>query len=130
MGSDVAVLDASAALAYLRREPGFEVVGAAIRHGARMSAVNLAEVHTASVLRGISPDEVVARLGTIGVEIDPFEARDAAVVGLLRPMTKSLGLSLADRACLALAQRLDLRVLATDRLLAAVDVGVEVALIR
>lgn len=92
--------------------------------------MNLAEVHTASVSHGVSPDDVMARLGTIGVEIEPFEDRDAALVGLLRPVTKALGLSLGDRACLALAQRLGLRVLATDRALAEADVGVEVDLIR
>jgi len=130
VGSDAEILDASAALAFLLHERGFDVVESALRGGAKMSAVNLAEVHTVSAAAGVTPDEVMARLGSIGLEIERFDERDAALVGLLRPMTTALGLSLGERACLALAQRLGLRVLATDRALAEADVGVEVVLIR
>ena len=95
-----------------------------------ISAVNLAEVHSALVERGVASDKVVARLKAMGLEVESFEEADSAVVGALRPATKTLGLSLADRACLALAERLNLGILATDRALAKADVGVEVILIR
>ena len=124
------MLDASAALAFLRREPGFEVVEAALRGGARMSAVNLAEVHTASVSQAVSPEGVMVRLRSLGLEIEPFYERDAALVGSLRPATRPLGLSLADLACLALGLRLGGAVLTADRALARADVGVEVRAIR
>jgi PIN domain nuclease of toxin-antitoxin system len=82
------------------------------------------------VAEGVTPDEVMARLGSIGLEIEPFDDRDASLVGLLRPMTKALGLSLADRACLALGMRLELPVLTADRALMKARVGVAVRAIR
>jgi PIN domain nuclease of toxin-antitoxin system len=51
-------------------------------------------------------------------------------VGLLRPKTKQLGLSLADRACLALGASLERPVLTTDRAWERVDVGVDIRVIR
>lgn len=95
-----------------------------------ISAVNLAEVHSVVAERGADGDRATARLLGMGVRVEPFHAGDAAIVGALRPDTKRLGLSLADRACLALGLRLGRPVLATDAALAAADVGVDVVLIR
>jgi PIN domain nuclease of toxin-antitoxin system len=98
--------------------------------GAVISAVNLAEVHSVVVERGADGERATARLLAMGVHVAPFDVEDAAVVGALRPKTRRLGLSLADRACLALGLRLSQPVLATDAALAKADVGVEVVLIR
>jgi PIN domain nuclease of toxin-antitoxin system len=130
MGSELAVLDASAALAFLQRETGQDVVATAIRTGAAISAVNLAEAHSKLRLAGAPSDRILSRLRTLGLAVEPFDELDAEAVGDLRPATKSLGLSLADRACLALAIRLNRPVLTTDRDLARADVGVEVRTIR
>lgn len=130
MGSELAVLDASAALAFLQRETGRDVVATAIRTGAAISAVNLAEAHSKLRLAGAPSNRILARLRTLGLDVEPFDELDAEVVGDLRPATKTLGLSLADRACLALAMRLDRPVLTTDRDLARADVGIEVRVIR
>ncbi len=124
------VLDTSAVLAYVYREPGHERAREALTRGAAMSSVNLAEVHSTLEADGIASEEVVARLTVVGLEIEPFDDADAALVGKLRPVTRTLGLSLADRACLALALRLERPVLTTDRDLARADVGVEVHSIR
>ena len=129
MSSEPAVLDASAVLAYLHSEDGSHTVRQAL-DGAVMSAVNLAEVHSVVTERGADGNRATARLLAMGVRVEPFDADDAAVVGALRPGTKRLGLSLADRACLALGLRLGRPVLATDAVLADADVGVEVILIR
>jgi len=48
----------------------------------------------------------------------------------LRLPTRSLGLSLADRACLALARRLDLPVITAGLTWLGADVGVEIRSIR
>jgi ribonuclease VapC len=128
-GTEISVLDASAVLAYLHSEDGFHTVRQAL-DGAVMSAVNLAEVRSVVTERGADADRAAARLLGMGVRVEPFDASDAAVVGALRPSTKRLGLSLADRACLALGLRLGRPVLATDAALAEADVGVEVVLIR
>jgi len=130
MGSELAVLDASATLALVRRELGREIVAEALLHGAAISSVNLAEVHSVLQLDGVPSGEVVARLKAVGLEVEPFAESDAEAVGDLRPKTKALGLSLADRACLALGMRLGLPVLTADRALAMANVGVEVRAIR
>jgi len=97
---------------------------------ARMSTVNLTEVQAKSIERGVDPAAVSGRLKAVGVVMDPFLEGDAVAAASMVRVTHRLGLSLADRACLALAQRLDLPVLATDAALAEADVGVDVVLIR
>ena len=124
------VLDASAVLAYLRRESGMTEVRRALTSGAVISTVNLAEVHGRVATEGRSVDWTASRLGMVGLQVEPFIAEDAAMTGSLLPTTRALGLSLADRACLALAMRLDRPVLTTDRELARADVDVDVQVIR
>lgn len=129
------VLDASALLAYLRDEPGAEFVADAIAGGAVMSAVNIAEVLSRAADRGADPsalaDELTARgllHGAIGVE--PFQAVDAVEVAQLRPLTRAAGLSIADRACLALARRLGAGAVTADTAWRDVEGDVDVELIQ
>ena len=113
------VLDASALLAYLQDEPGADLVEDALSVGCRMSAVNWAEVLSKTTDLGRGGTEIVAELterGLLGqtLGIVPFGEEDAPGVAALRPRTRQLGLSLGDRACLALGQRLRLPVLTAD----------------
>ena len=114
-----AVLDASALLAYLFDEPGTRVVIDALGQGVIMSAVNVAEVLTKLVERGVSAGEALSRLGSMGlleaIELIDFGLADAREVAQLRQSTADLGLSLGDRACLALARQTGLPVLTSDR---------------
>jgi PIN domain nuclease of toxin-antitoxin system len=127
---DSCILDASAALAFVQKEPGYDIVRDALLRGAAISAVNLAEVYSMLNLQNVASDQLVARMKAFGLEVEPFGEADAIAVGTLRLATKDLGLSLADRACLALGLRLNRRVLATDRTLASAQVGVDVVLLR
>lgn len=95
-----------------------------------MSTVNLAEVQSKAAERGIEPEAAAVRLRAVGVRIEPFLEEDAAAVASMFAPARHLGLSLADRACLALGLRLAEPVLAADAALAEADVGVEVVLIR
>jgi len=95
------LLDASALLAYLQREPGFEAVREALREGAAISAVNLAEVAGKLKARGKDPERIVRRLLAMGLEVLPFTLEEALEAGALDLLTRPLGLSLGDRACLA-----------------------------
>jgi len=102
------VLDASALLAYLRDEPGAQAVADAIAGGAAICAVNLAEVFSRAADRGADPSSLadeLTRRGLLGgaLVVEDFTATDAIEVARLRPLTGQAGLSLADRACLALA---------------------------
>lgn len=98
------VLDASAVLAVLFDEPGAEVVADHIAAGAAMSTVNLAEVATVLVRHGRDATAVLGPLRA-QVEVVAFPGPDAIAVAELHPLVSSGGLSLGDRACLALAQR-------------------------
>jgi ribonuclease VapC len=128
------VLDASAFLTYLRDEPGALVVEAALANGAAMSAVNWAEV-LSKVAEVDTPQALIKEMRNQGVldrqlQIYEFSEEDAVEVALLRPLTKSIGLSLGDRACLSLAKRLDVSALTADRIWAQVNTGIIVQVIR
>jgi PIN domain nuclease of toxin-antitoxin system len=123
------VLDASAVLAFLHRESGREIVEE-YAGGARLSAVNLAEVRYNLADDGMSEENIDRSVGLLRMEVIPFDEDLAQRGSRLRRTTRHLGLSLGDRACLALAKRLGLPVLTADRSWAKLDIGVEVRLIR
>lgn len=124
-----AVLDASAVLAYLGGEPGAELVESALA-GARVSAVNLAEIIGKLAERGASEEDLQGMLGPLNLTVDPFEEDQAWIAGAWRPATRALGLSLADRACLALAAARGAKAFTTDKRWADLTLGVEVAVVR
>lgn len=123
------VLDASAVVASLRAEPGGDRVLSAIETSL-LGAVNLAEVATRLLDLGASAPDIDGLPERLRCEVIPFDVDLALRAALLRAPTRHRGLSLGDRACLALAQREGLPVLTADRAWADLDVGVEVVLIR
>lgn len=129
-GKPVAVLDASALLAYLKLEPGWETVDGVVDEGAAVSTVNLAEVYTKIASQGVEPEAIRARLRALGVALVAFTEEDAVGAAAIYPRTRAFGLSLGDRACLSLASRLQLPVLTADRVWEKLNVGVEVRLLR
>ena len=110
-----AVLDSSAVLAYLQSEPGAEIVEPILLGKSLVSAVNLAEI--VSRLRdGGMPEPVIKEvLAELSLTIVPFDADSALATGLLIGLTKSLGLSLGDRACISLGITRHRPVLTTNR---------------
>jgi ribonuclease VapC len=107
------VLDASALIALLNAEPGQEAV-AAVLPGARMSAVNLAEVISKLAERGMPAPDAHADALALGIDVVPFGSELARDVGALRPLTRASGLSLGDRCCLALARQTRSKALTAD----------------
>jgi ribonuclease VapC len=124
------VLDASALIALFHQEPGSDKVAQAIEDGAVLSTVNLSEV--ASKLNELGTPETLIQtaINVLELTIVDFNTELAYKVGLLRPLTKSAGLSLGDRACLALAQHLNLPALTTDLVWKDLLPDVTVQLIR
>ena len=126
-----AVLDSSAVLAVILEEPGADSVEALLP-GAKVSAVNLGEV--AAKLRDLGMPEATVETVLGGLQIDVrIHDWDAALAsGFLRPATRSAGLPLGDRACLALAAALGLPAVTADRSWQSVAeaVGVTVSPIR
>jgi PIN domain nuclease of toxin-antitoxin system len=108
-----AVLDSSAILALLLAEPGAEKVRAALPD-ALVSTVNFAEIIGKLCERGMPAEAARAAVETIGVEIVDFNPDQACMAGDLRNSTRSAGLSLGDRACLALARSRNLPAITAD----------------
>ena len=100
---DSVVLDASSLLAFLQGEPGADAVEQRLERGARCSAVNWSEV--AQKVLGADRDWQSARTLLLSYElaIEPVTIDDAELAA--RRWRKGDGLSIADRLCLALAER-------------------------
>lgn len=129
-GSSSFVLDASAVLALLHKEPGQEIVEASLAVSV-ISSVNWSEVLQKVIALGSrEPKDVGDDLEYLGLIIIPFTADDAERAAGLWSVGRQHGLSLGDRACLSLAQRLDLPALTADRRWATLDLNTEVRLIR
>jgi ribonuclease VapC len=124
-----AVLDASAVLAFLRREPGEDVVRRLMPRSL-LCAVNLTEVVGKLIERGAPAAAAVQIARSLPYQVVPYDEDLASEAGVLWGETRASGLSLGDRACLALARREGLPALTTDGRWAHETVGVDVQLIR
>lgn len=126
------ILDASALIALLHDEPGAGAVVDAIAATAAISIVNWAETLSKAAADGDDPQRLAESIQTGGspLLLQPLTEGDCIEIARLRPLTRAHGLSLGDRACLALAGRLHLPVVTADRDWADLDLGVAVQLIR
>lgn len=125
------VLDSSAVLAAIFGEGGSAPVIAHLEAGAGwIGAVNLAEIATRLIDAGYSDADARTTLADLGAVVRPFDAEAAVAAGLLRRATRARGLSLGDRACLALGLAEGLPVVTADRAWAGLDLGVPVEVIR
>jgi PIN domain nuclease of toxin-antitoxin system len=123
------VLDASALLAFINREPGAEMVTAVLGEAA-ISTVNFSEVVTKLALRNRSPQRILDELTEFELEVVDFNRALAEDAGLLATATRGQGLSLGDRACLALARRENAVALTADNAWRQVQVDIEIQFIR
>ena len=123
------VVDASALLAAIHNEVGGDYVQRRI-HDCVISGVNWSEVLQKLERAGADTEKVEQGLKALGLVVVDFIEEDARLAAAFGPMTKDLGLSLADRACLALGKRLRAVVITADWVWGSVDLGVEVELIR
>jgi len=123
------VLDASALLALFNKEPGADVVRAALV-GASISAVNYSETMKKVIERSIPTDPLKALIRGASLDIVPFDEAMAEASAALYPQTKMHGLSFADRACLALGVHRNLKVLTAERRMSLPTLSIKVKLIR
>lgn len=126
---DVVVLDSSAILAVFFNEPGAEIV-LPILDGALLSTINLAEVHTRMLDRGASTQQAWNWITRLQCEVCYFTNAHARAAAELRPATRPFGLSLGDRACLALAIERKATVYTTDKVWKKMSLGIEIEVIR
>ena len=125
------VLDASALLALLHREAGWEVVAeAAAQDSATVSAVNYAEVIQKAAQHGLAAEDVDTALEALGITVGPFGRLDARLAASFYRHRSNL--SLGDRVCLALARSLSSPAFTADRAWQrwAEQLGVDVRVIR
>ncbi|HUD13152.1 MAG TPA: type II toxin-antitoxin system VapC family toxin [Terracidiphilus sp.] len=127
--AEPAVLDSSAVLAVFLNEPGGEIV-IPILEGALLSTVNLAEVHTRMLDRGAEAAHAWSRVQSVQCEICFFTEQQARIAAELLPVTRAFGLSLGERACLALAIDRNATVYTTDRIWKNLGLGINVEVIR
>jgi len=123
------ILDASAIIAVLKREPGAERV-AAVAEGARVSALTVAEIATWLTMEGVQADQANTAINLFRLTVEPFHQKRALAAGFLVAKTRHRGLSLGDRACLALALELNLPVMTGDRAWRDLDIGVDIRMFR
>jgi PIN domain nuclease of toxin-antitoxin system len=124
------VLDASAMLVVLNAEPGSEKLPPRMLVHSSASTVNLAEVQTKLVSRGGDPEEAWEDALSAVHEPVAFTAEHARIAGNLVTQTRQFGLSLGDRACLALAIALHAPVYTADRSWTKLRLSIRIHLIR
>jgi ribonuclease VapC len=124
------VLDASALMTLLNQEPGAEQLTPDVLVNAVCSTVNLAEVQGKLVERGIPPANAWAATLTSVNEGIAFTTEHARIAGSLISQTRAFGLSLGDRACLALAVERKAPVYTADRSWKDLKLGIQIHLIR
>jgi ribonuclease VapC len=123
------VLDSSVLIAIFRNEQFDEDILDVIE-GAVMSTANYAETWTKLYDIGLTDDPRVDTVFSLLSRIEPFTISQAQLAADLRPSTKHAGLSLGDRACLALALEIGAKVYTADRQWSQVDAGCPIHLIR
>ena len=124
-----AVLDASALIAFIRNEPGADKV-AAVLSGSCISAVNLEETLSKMIQYGNPLEAVSYQIERLRIPVIAFDAEQARIASSMWKSTRSIGISLGDRACLSLALKFGVPALTTERDWSKIDVGVRVEKIR
>jgi PIN domain nuclease of toxin-antitoxin system len=123
------VLDASAVLAIYFDEPGAEK-GRAVVEGSLVSAVNYSEIVAKALDRGDAFDVALRKLARMPFLVMAHDEALARRAGELRTATRRFGLSVGDRACLALAERERLPAYTVDHSWSMLELSIEVVLLR
>lgn len=124
------VLDASALLALIKNETGAKVIEGLLGN-IIMSSVNVTEVAGILLDSDMSPDEAQEAIEPFIDSIVPFDLEHSMACATLKKVTKHLGLSLGDRACIALGIKLQLPIYTADRVWKELQLdGTDIKLIR
>lgn len=124
-----AVLDASALIAFLRKEPGGDKVAEVLTRSC-ISAVNLAETYSKMAEHGKALEAVAYQVERLRIPVIPFDSEQARLVASLWKESRQVGMSLGDRACLSLAIKTSLPALTTEATWVNCSFGVQVVKIR
>ena len=127
----ICVIDTSAVFVDLQGEPGAEEARKWLRDAA-ISSVNLHEIVAKATEKGATPDQARELIAKLRLSVHSHDADAAIEAGLMRVATKTKGLGLGDRACLALAKQLNLPAVTADGAWVelADELDVEVVIVR
>ncbi len=123
------VFDSSVVIAILKQERGFESAEELLSE-ALISTVNWAEVATYLARNSVPRETIQEVLTSFPIQVVPFEESLAIETGYLYPSSKNLGLSLGDRACLALALSRKLPVLTADLVWSQLNLDISIRVLR
>jgi ribonuclease VapC len=125
------IADSSVIIALIRGERLEERVALlAAQKRMVISAVNYAEVMQVAVRKLPDAAKSVASVESLDLNVVEFTKHQSITAARLWPATCHLGLSLGDRACLALAEERKMPVLTTDRIWAKLDLGIKIEIVR
>ena len=123
------VFDSSAVLTLIKMEDGYEKVAERL-DDAIISSVNFCEILVVVSRKGFKQEQTIENLKATFRHIVDFDKEQATIAATLDSSTKGYGLSLGDRACLALAKHKNLPVLTADKVWKKLKVGVDIQLVR
>jgi len=123
------VFDSSVVIAILKQERGFESAESSLSD-ALISTVNLLEVATYLARNSVPSETIQEVLASFPIQVMPFDESLALQTGCLYYSCKHLGLSLGDRACLALAMSRKLPVLTVDKVWSKLELNIQIQVLR
>ncbi len=124
------VLDASALIALIKNETGADVVESLLGRIV-MSAINVSEAAGILVDLGMSYEECKNNIEPYIDVIVPLDTQQSFDIAFLKNSTKHKGLSIGDRACIALGIKMELPIYTADKVWADLDLkGADIILIR
>lgn len=122
------VIDSSALIAFVKREPGAARVGGLL-DGGLVSSVIFAESLSKMAVMGYDAEAARRDFLDAGLRVDDFTLSSVGSVVALHPLSR-MRVSFADRVCLALAMTRKLPVLTGDRQWVGLGLPLEFELIR
>ena len=125
----ICVLDASAVLAILFDERGADAA-IGFSRGAMISAVNMTEVLEKFSAKRDDSEAASVAVRRLEITVEPFDSRQARIAADLKPRFAGKDISLADRACMALALDRQASVVTADRAWIDLDVDFDIRMIR
>ncbi len=124
------VLDASVILAIMQNETISDSIEEHLSR-AMISTINACEILTKLINKaGMTLQEATTALAGFRLQIVPFNHNHFQVAAELSLYTRKWGLSMGDRACLALAKAESLPVLTADQIWSKLDIGIDIRMIR
>lgn len=123
------LLDTSAIIALLKKEPGYESLEEVVANSA-VSIINFSELVSVLMRTSIVESEIDEIIKDIIPEIIPFSEDIAIQTGKLIKLTKDLGLSLGDRACIATGIYHGIPIYTTDKVWKDLKTSAQIVIVR